>query len=364
MNEISNLVQEKPLLRFHELTNEQRRQLIDAQQLFVNWREAARRFSHSYEGNYAGSMRWVKRNGAEYLYRKLNKVEKSLGPRSPETEAIKSEYTAQRTRWRTRLRTMSARLEQMAPINRALRLGRVPRQAARIIRALDEAGLMGKHLFVVGTNSLFAYEARAGVQFGRDVVATDDADFLWDARRTLGLAMENVRADGVIGILKKVDESFSTGPMYGYSAVNDAGYIVELICPEDKDFMRRQVSKVSEAAGELTPMPIEGLQWLLNAPKFLETVVAEDGIPLHMACVDPRVFALHKKWLSQQPTRQPLKRPRDEAQAHAVAALCNSYFQLDFAASDLSALPFSIRTLRTTLKDQAAGFLEASDSGW
>lgn len=357
-------MKKEPLLRFRELTNEQRRQLIDAQQLFVGWREAARRFSHSYEGNYAGSMRWVKRNGAEYLYRKLNRVEKSLGLRSPATETIKSEYTAQRARWRTRLRTMAARLDQMAPVNRALRLGRVPKQAARIIRALDEAGLMGKQLFVVGTNSLFAYEARAGVQFGRELVATDDADFLWDARRTLGLAMGSIRAEGVIGVLKNVDQSFSTGPMYGFSAVNDAGYIVELICPEDKDFMRRQIDKISDAPGELTPMPIEGLQWLLNAPKFHETVVAEDGIPLHMSCVDPRVFALHKKWLSQQPTRQPLKRPRDEAQAHAVAALCNSYFQLDFAASDLSALPSTIRTLRTNLKDQAAGFLDPSDSGW
>lgn len=353
-----------PPLRFHELTNEQRRQLIDAQQLYRSWREATRQFSHSYEGNYSGSMRWVKRNGAEYLYRKLNNTEKSLGKRSPETEAVKAEYTAQRTRWRTRLRTMDARIKQMAPVNRALRLGRVPNQAANIIRALDEAGLMGRHLFVVGTNSLFAYEARAGIHFGSDLIATDDADFLWDARRTLGLAMADVRAEGVIGILKKVDKTFSTGAMYGYSAQNDRGYIVELICPEDRDFMRSQDSRVTEAPGELTPMPIEGLQWLLNAPKIDEIVVAEDGAPLQMSCVDPRVFALHKLWLSQQTTRQPLKRPRDEAQAHAVAALCNSYFRADFAAPDLSALPGSIRALRTNLKDEAAGFLEATDTGW
>jgi hypothetical protein len=355
---------EDAMLRFHELSNEQRRQLIDSQQLYRNWREAARRFSHSYEGNYAGSMRWVKRNGSEYLYRKLKNTERSLGKRSPETEAIKAEYVAQRIRWRTRLRTMTARIDQMAPVNRALRLGRVPNEAAKIIRGLDEAGLMGRHLVVVGTNSLFAYETRAGVQFGRELVATEDADFLWDARRSLGLAMADVRAEGVIGILKKVDRTFSTGPMYGYSAVNDRGYIVELICPQERDFMTRGEPKVSDAAGELTPMPIEGLQWLLNAPKFEEVVIAEDGRPLQMACVDPRVFALHKLWLSRQNSRQPLKRPRDAAQSHAVAALCNSYFALDFGAKELSALPTSIRDLRSSLTDEATTFLEPTDTGW
>ena len=351
------------LMRFRELTNEQRRQLIDAQQLYANWREAARRFSHSYEGNYAGSMRWVKRAGVDYLYRNLKNTERSLGRRSPETEAIKAEYTSQRSRWRTRLRTMDTRLRQMAPVNRALRLGRMPTEAANIVRALDEAGLLGRQIVVVGTNALFAYEARAGVQFSRELVATGDADFLWDARRRLGLAMAHVRTEGVIGILKKVDSSFSTGQMYGYSAVNDRGYIVELICPEASSLLH-QDPKVSDAAGELTPMPIEGLEWLLNTPKIEEAVVAEDGVPLQIACVDPRVFALHKLWLSRQPTRQPIKKPRDAAQAHAVAALCNSYFQLGFDSSDLSALPSSIRSLKSELTDEAAGFLEATDTGW
>lgn len=350
-------------MRFRELSNEQRRQLIDAQQLYANWREAARRFSHSYAGNYSGSMRWVKRGDVEYLYRKLNNTERSLGRRSPETEAIKAEYTTQRTRWRTRLRTMDAGLTQMAPVNRALRLGRVPSNAADIVRAIDEAGLLGRQIIVVGTNALFAYEARAGVQFSRELVATDDADFLWDARRRIGLAMAHVRTEGVIGILKKVDSSFSTGGMYGFSAVNDRGYIVELICPEDADFMK-QTAKISDAAGELTPMPIEGLEWLLNAPKIEETVIAEDGLPVQIACVDPRVFALHKLWLSKQPSRQALKRPRDAAQAHAVAALCNSYFQLRFDAQELSALPSSIRALRGELTDKAAGFLETNKTGW
>lgn len=326
------------------MSNEQRRQLIDIQQVYAPFREAERQFLHSYDGKYAGSMRWVKRNGTEYLYRKIRNVEKSLGPKSPETERIKADYIRQRSALRVRLNTLRERLEAMAPVNKALRLNRVPSIAAKIISALSDTGLLGKHLVVVGTNSLYAYEARAGVLFSSELVATGDADFLFDARRTLKLALHEARAAGVIGILQKIDRSFSTGAMYGYSATNDAGYIVELICPEDPAFMRSQTSAaVSDVAGDLEPMPIEGLRWLVNAPKIEETVIGEDGMPLTMVCVDPRVFALHKMWVSKQPSRSPLKRRRDEAQARAVAALCESHLQLQFDAKDLTALPESIR---------------------
>lgn len=327
-----------------EMTNEQRRQLIDVQQIYSPYREAARQFLHSYDGKYVGSMRWVKRNGQDYLYRKIRNVEKSLGPRSAETEAIKADYIRQRTVLRTRLKTLEQRLAQMAPVNKALRLNRVPGIAAKIIRALSDAKLLGEHLVIVGTNSLFAYEARAGVLFASDLVATGDADFLFDARRTLKLALHEARAAGVIGILKKIDRSFSTGQMYGFSATNDAGYIVELICPEDAAFMRSQITpRVSDVTGDLEPMPIEGLQWLINAPKIEETVIGEDGLPLTMVCVDPRVFALHKMWVSKQSSRHPLKRRRDEAQAHAVAEICRTHLQLSFDARDLTALPESVR---------------------
>lgn len=327
-----------------EMTNEQRRQLIDVQQVYLPYREAGRQFLHSYDGKYSGSMRWVKRGGTEYLYRKIRNVEKSLGPRSPETEAIKADYVRQRAALRARLNTLERRMETMAPVNKALRLNRVPAIAARIIRALGDAKLLGEHLVIVGTNSLYAYEARAGVLFSSELVATDDADFLYDARRTLKLALHEARAAGVIGILKKIDQSFSTTAMYGYSATNDDGYIVELICPEDPNFLRSQEKvAVSDVAGDLEPMPIEGLQWLINTPKTEEIVIGEDGVPLTMVCVDPRVFALHKMWVSKQASRNALKRRRDESQAKAVAAICQSHLQLSFQSKDLTALPDSVR---------------------
>ena len=358
------------MLRFREMSNEQRRQFVDVGQTFTAWREASKQFGHSYEGSYRAGMRWVKRNGADYLLRKYRKTERSLGPRSPETEKIQEKYMRERSRIRRRLTQTKARLDSMRRVNVALRLNRVPIEAAKVIRALDEADLLGRHVFVVGTNAMYAYEARAGILFGVDRISTQDLDVLLDARRRLTLAFsDDVRCEGIMGILRKADKTYDTGRMYGYSATNDDGYIVDLICPEEGPVLSAPSKRLGEDFNDLEPAPIEGLQWLINAPKIEEIAIGEDGMPLHLACIDPRVFALHKKWLSLQVTRQPIKKKRDAEQAVAVAALCQSYFNLGFDTKELSALPSSIRDLRKELSEQAAGFLEVEDSdidqrGW
>ncbi|MBI3773302.1 MAG: hypothetical protein HY272_11460 [Gammaproteobacteria bacterium] len=49
------------------------------------------------------------------------------------------------------------------------------------------------------------------------------------------------------------------------------------------------------------------------------------GQPVPFRVSDPRVFALHKAWLSQQSVREPLKRQRDLAQAREVAHMVQEY---------------------------------------
>lgn len=330
-----------------ELNNAQRRQFIDAQQAYVAWRDASRLFNHAYDGPYAGSMRWVTRNGVEYLYRKRLKTERSLGRRSPETEMTKEEYVRQRDRYRRREKMLRDRLNNMAPVNHAMGLDRVPRTAARILERLDKEHVLGRNLFVAGTHSLYAYEARAGVHLSSDIVATGDIDLVWDARRRLSLVSSEMRASGVVGLLRDVDGSFSTGATYGYSAVNNEGYYVDVICPAERGFMKRVTQNISEADDDIEPAPIEGLQWLISSPKFEEVAIGEGGTPVPISCVDPRVFALHKMWLSQRQDRPAIKRSRDRAQAQVAAELAVRYFALSFDATDLSALPESLRAMKS-----------------
>src|SRR5436190_445604 len=86
-----------------------------------------------------GSLRWATGKGMEYLYRKSGKSERSLGRRSRATEVTMSEHD----QLKTRVRQTGVRLRNMARVNRALYLTRVPRDAALILRELDAAGLLG-----------------------------------------------------------------------------------------------------------------------------------------------------------------------------------------------------------------------------
>ena len=182
MQAFENSESGKPL-NLKALSGDQRRQLIDTQQAYEAWRTA------NEEGNrrFAGSMRWGERNGKEYLLRKIGKTETSLGARSKETEATYEAFLHGRDNNKNRLKSLSARIDELAPVNIAMGLARVPSIAARILRACDERGLLGEQLVVVGTNALYAYEVLAGVHVESGLVASADIDLLYDARRHISL---------------------------------------------------------------------------------------------------------------------------------------------------------------------------------
>jgi hypothetical protein len=345
-------------VNFAELTNEQRRQLIDVKQAFMVWRAASRQYHKSYRG----TVRWKKSKGHQYLYRITYRGEleiaKSLGPRSPETEKLKEDYTAARNRLRQRQKTVQARLKTMARVNNALRLNRVPATEARILSALDREGLLGKQIFVVGTNALYAYEMKTGVLLSGSMLATQDMDLLWDHRPRLSLVLAEVEARGVIGILRDVDDTFRPVGARSFRAENDRGYLVDLIRPVETDLRRPAPEKIGNTDEDLYGVGIDGLQWLVNAPKIEEVVVGADGMPLLMSCIDPRAFALHKLWVSRRQDRDPNQRPRDAAQAAAVAALVSAYLNLSFESNDLSALPKELRRLTPELKRMAKSWLK------
>jgi len=333
-------------MKFPELELDQRRQLIDTQQRFEAWRAADRTFRASNKG----AMTWKRIKGKEYLYRIVNRrTQKYIGPRSPETELLKNDYTASRTSNRARVTKMRKGIEKSAPINRAMGLGRVPRTAAEILRALDRAGLLGDGLFIVGTHALYAYEAKSGIIFQPELLATRDLDLLADVRSRLVLAIDDGKREGILSTLKSVDRSFVVqGDLF--RAINADGYFVDVIRPMRKD----EISAEEFDLGGIVPVGIDGLKWLVSSPRFEAIAIAEDGMPVWMSCIDPRAFAIHKYWVSRQESRDAIKRRRDAFQAIAVAHVA-SLLGLKFNAKELSALPTElISEWKTMLRTDSA----------
>jgi hypothetical protein len=323
-------------MAFLELSNEQRRQLIDAQQAFAAWRPAASELDN------LGTLRSQVSKGKRYMYEIHGSVRRSLGPETTALVKRKAQHDARRAALKQSMKALEKRLDDMAPVNRALGLGRLRSIAARILRVLDREGLLGSHIIVAGTNALHAYEVATGALLPGDQVATTDADLLWDTRQSLLLAATGVRREGIMGILRRVDRSFVAD--YGFNARNDEGYIVDLLCPETDD------PTTMKAGDDLEATPMPGIEWLLAAPQFEQTVIGEDGRPLRMVVPEPRTFALHKLWVSERDDRDPLKRPRDVAHARVVAELVKTYLRKSFLVKEMPWLPKELRAKVKELK--------------
>lgn len=305
-----------------ELNDNQRRILIDTAQLHEAYMDA---FMKS--RTYRGGMHWKKAKGKEYLFRSLDRhgYGKSLGPRSSATEAVYHEFHKNKKLAQTRLKQLQDRLREQARFCKAARIARVPRIVTSILRLLEQHQLLGGHLLIAGTNALYAYEVGAGIFLDRGIVATQDMDVLWDIRPKLRLfAMDEIDSKGLIDILKKADRSFDLIARQSFRAVNQSGYMVDLIKPEPNPPVKKEKRQMG-LGDDLMAAEIRNLHWLVYAPKFSRVVIGDDGYPATMVVPDPRAFAVHKLWLSQQVDRDPVKKKRDYVQALAVSRIILQY---------------------------------------
>ncbi len=331
------------MIEFKELNGDQRREAVNTRQRYAAYREAGERAK-----GYRGSMIWSEIKGREYLIRSHYdksgiRRQTSLGPRSKDTEAIKLEYDRGRSQAQERLENLNAALARQSAINRAIGLGRVPLIGAKIIRALDQAEMLGSGIRVLGTNAIYAYEAAAGVYVDPGLTSTEDIDLLFDARGGLTFAAnEDASHPSLLHLLQKIDRSFVRSKQT-FRAANDDGYLVDLIKPLRNPPWVDEGSRVGADADDLLAAEIEGLAWHESAPSFESIAIDEKGEPCRIVTTDPRIWVAHKLWLSKRQDREPVKRRRDEAQARTIGRLVAEYLRhLPYVPEPLEMLPKAV----------------------
>lgn len=283
-----------------------------------------------------GGMHWKKIRGREYLYRYRDRQGngESLGPRSELTERLFGDFTRARRELNASLQAQRLRLEEQGRFCRAAKIHRVPQTMAKILRRLEQDDL-GHNVLVIGTTALYAYEFAAGVFLTGSVWPE-----LLDEARSLTLLGDGDRfRDDLLRVLRQADRSFAPLQEGGCAAANREGFLVKLIKAGIRRPGRPKTITVSGAAEPLPP-DAGNLQSLAASPKLAQVVIGKDGLPTTVMVPDPRAFALHKLWLSQQEDREEGRRARDLRQALAVAELVLGYLpQYDYSASDLAVFP-------------------------
>lgn len=300
------------------LSDQQRLNLVESDQVYRAWREATWR-----QHEYRYGMRWKRVNSVEYLIR-LSDAHgngRSLGRRNPQTELIYDQFQTGKHVANEVFRGLSERLTTQQRINRALRLGRLPTVVGDILLTLDQTKAL-KELRVVGTHALYAYEAMAAAEFKVELLASGDVDLLFDGRKKIGLLARRLEGKGLLAALQKVDKTFQVSRLDKFRAVNKDGFMVDFIT-QDKGMTSVALSKMVDE--DLAAVEVPNLEWLANAPRIEQVVIASNGRPVLMPVADPRAFALHKAWLSQQQDREPVKKQRDLNQAKMLGGCLKEY---------------------------------------
>lgn len=311
-------------LRVLELPDDAMRQHIDASAVFSAYEEA-----QAEAAKVRGGMYWHKGPAKAphqiYLVRtSAGGSEKSLGPRSPETERIYEAFLQRKQAAQDRLAGLKESVAKHKRMNRALRVGRVSTIVVALLNKLSESQL-GEHFRVVGTHALYAYEAAAGVRFDDGTLATLDIDLLWDVRKRVAFATALNRIDSsMLGVLRQVDSTFRVRDTQKYTAVNKDGFEVDIIrreqMPDDPHRIR-----LSDDEDDLWVAQAPRANELLDAAPFSSVIVASNGDMARMNTLEPLAFARFKRWMSGLPARDPLKSRRDASQAAAVEHVVREY---------------------------------------
>ncbi|HMN87875.1 MAG TPA: GSU2403 family nucleotidyltransferase fold protein, partial [Bauldia sp.] len=255
--------------------------------------------------------------------------QRSIGPRTPATERLHAQFEEERRRARERMVEVERLLDRQAAVNRVVGIGRVPLAGARIIRALDGAGLLGTRIRIVGAHAVHAYEAAAGGTLEPEPGVAGDGHPIAQSGQRIGLAATGpVSEVTLLALLRTTDRSFETG-RGGFRAVSRSGFAAILLKPP---------AGAGDAAAD--GPGAAGLAWLDDPPPFEAVALDERGAPVRIVAPDPRLFVVHRLWLSEQPDRSAAERTRDRAEAESVAAIVSGRFvHLPFDRQALRAVP-------------------------
>ncbi len=310
------------MFKFYEYSDLQIKQKHNSKMLYTSYLEAL----HLYNLQFRYKMLWQKHKDGYQLLAKENLrtgKREYLGRRSKETEEIAEHFRSSKQQTKERLKSLKEKLKRDEKLNKLEGIARAPKELTALFRKINELALDDK-LIVIGTNSLYAYEAKTGIMIEEEHLATHDIDIL--NRKDKGVSfMFNALSESsmALGLLQSIDQSFYQSPNVPYRFINKDGIWIELIIPSKDTIKSRVESEVFFS--DVTPLVMEGIQWIENARLFKETIVGTDGKSANITTIYPLEYAIYKNWLGQREDRDYLKHTRDSEQSKLVTKIIEEY---------------------------------------
>lgn len=300
-----------------EYNASQRKQYINMQMIYDMY--IAKK--QEYYLDYNVSMYFSKIGNKEYLTKKrsFNNTVIYLGEKSQATETILTNFVKHKSQLKDELKRLSESVDKNSKLNKIEKLTRVPNIIVDIYAKINEFGLDDK-ILLIGTNSLYAYEAHCGVFLQDEHLATFDVDLFNKRDKKVSFVYKKTFENNSFEhFIKQIDKTFIQNIKVPYQFTNEHGDIVEFITISDD-------KKTNfENFGEVIPLEIDGMQWLENARTFKAAIVALNGKSSNITTIHPLEFAVYKHWLSKKEDRNLMKAQRDEEQSKIVTELIQDY---------------------------------------
>lgn len=307
---------------FYPYSDGQIKQKYNSKMLYNTYLEVL----NNYNLRFRYKMVWQKhKDGYELLAKHNMKTNKReyLGRRDETTEKIAFDFSESKKSAKENLAHLKTKLKRDEKLNKLEGIARSPKELVVLFRKINELGLDDK-LIVIGTNSLYAYEAKAAVAIEEEHLATQDIDIL--NRQDKGLSFlfkELISPTNAIDFLHLIDKSFYQDSNRPYRFINKDAVWVELINPISNEISYSSFKK--NLFSDLLPLDMKGMHWLENSRLFKETIIATNGQSANISTVHPLEYAIYKNWLSKRKDREVPKQNRDYQQSKLVTRLILEY---------------------------------------
>ncbi|WP_455757323.1 GSU2403 family nucleotidyltransferase fold protein [Sulfurimonas sp.] len=307
---------------FLEYSDSQIKQRTNIKMLYTSYIDA----QNNYNLSFRYKMLWQKhKDGYELLVKQHLKSKKReyLGKRDFETQGIREDFENSKAKIKDRLTTLKEKMKKEEKLNKLEGITRAPKELVAIFSKINELGLDDK-VIAIGTNSLYAYEARSGVVIEQEHLATRDIDLL--NRKDKGISFifnEMMTTKSATELLNMIDSSFVKSDEAPYRFINNDGIWIELVNPMSDSV--KQESFKDNLFSDVMPLAMKGMQWLENSRLFKELIVGENGKCAFITTVHPLEYAIYKNWLSAQEDRDYIKHTRDLQQSKLVTKLIKEH---------------------------------------
>lgn len=307
---------------FFDYTQSQVKQRANAKMLYTSYINTL----HKYNASFAYKMLWQKqKNGKELLVKEHISTHKReyVGERNDQTEQIRADFERQKAEVKQRLSELKIKMAKDEKLNKLEGIARTPKELVSIFRKINELEIDNK-IIVIGTNSLYAYEARANVFIEDEHLATQDIDLLNKREKGISFIFSDaIPSRKAIDFLQSIDKSFLQNEKIPYRFENSNGVWIELINPVSDSV--KMESYADNIFLDVISLTINGMQWLNNSRIFEEMIIGENGVCATITAVHPLEYAIYKNWLSKQNDRDRGKHFRDLEQSKLVTDLMKTY---------------------------------------